>query len=529
MLTLLLRTTALLLAWAAQPAGAATIADAHVSEWSVLDVKGWLSDALKLPAVGVEAERDSVDGRAAQAMDKQDWRELGASGLKAAKIVGAMKSLRDAAPAPPPAPPPSPPPSPGLPDGGAAPPELCERRLATRTATVLTTVGDGSRTEPVELPAALVGGGEEDEEANGGDGGPGRCSADGAARSGAIPAPTDPAEALQFFLAMRNATLSGDWKFVARAHATLQRRCAAATITRAQLEKSLEDGLLLLQMCGFVRVDGAFPQSRRALRRQKTAGALDLSKLLRAVDRRWPDGKPPLTGYEKLVNILRGEGRFELSFPFEPPFNDTALTSPSVMTDLVKAYLNNNAPAPHNVPIRLDQVGCIVTMPNAGLQEAHWDHPAVHDIHRSAEESELLKQLPTGPLKQILSGHSGYSIKMTVPLVDVSPDLAPIHVCAGSHREELRVTDVVAKSSDDALAGYLRRHCSTTLLGVGSFGDALLYDPRLLHWGGANTLGIRRPVVDLQYVQSWVPPEFSYRPLTEAGREQADHFRNIEL
>ena len=60
----------------------------------------------------------------------------------------------------------------------------------------------------------------------------------------------------------------------------LQRRCAAATIC-AQLEASLEDGLLLLQVCGFVRVDGGFPQSRRVLRRKKPAadGGLDLSKL----------------------------------------------------------------------------------------------------------------------------------------------------------------------------------------------------------------------------------------------------------
>lgn len=486
-----------------------TVTRGHISEWTVADVHDWLSE-LKLEAVAGEAERDRVDGRAAQGMDKQDWRDLGASGLKAARIVGAIKALRDeptrsnelASQRPSPTSP-----RVGTKDLGGS----CRR---SRTATVLTTVGDGSRTESIELPAALIG-----EETD-------TCEAPSS--PDALPAPTAPSEAGHFFQNLRNATLADDWPTVARAHAALQQRCAAAIVSRAQLQDSLDEALLLLQTCGFVRVEGAFPQSRRFLRRQKS-GALDLARLTRALDKRWPDGKPPLSGYGPLVNILRGNGRFELSFPFEPPFNETSLVSPPLLIDLVKAYLGNADQPPLKVPIRLDQAGCIVTQPHAALQEAHWDHPAVHDIHRSAEESEreLIKQVPTPTLRQIISGHRGYSIKMTVPLVPVTPDLGPIHVCAGSHREELRVLDVVSRS-DDALAGYLRRHCSTTLLGVGNVGDALLYDPRILHWGGNIDAEERRPVVDLQYVQSWVPPEFSYRPLTDAGRQQADHFRSIE-
>lgn len=486
-----------------------TVTRGHISEWTVADVHDWLTE-LKLEAVAGEAKRDAVDGRSAQSMDKQDWRELGASGLKAARIVGAIKALRDEPmPSPglaPQRPPPPPPRTESEGSGGS-----CQR---SRTATVLTTVGDGSRTERIELPAALIG-----EDTN-------TCGAP--ASLDALAAPTDPSEAGRFFQHLRNATLSNDWPTVARAHATLQQRCAAAIVTRTQLQDSLDEALLLLQTCGFVRVEGAFPQSRRALRRQKS-GALDLARLTRALEKRWPDGTPPLSGYGPLVNILRGDGRFELSFPFEPPFNETSLTSPSLLIDLVKAYLGNTDQPPLNVPIRLDQAGCIVTQPHAELQEAHWDHPAVHDIHRSPEESEreLIKQVPTPALRQILSGFRGYSIKITVPLVAVTPDLGPIHVCAGSHREELRAVDVVTRS-DDALAGYLRQHCSTALLGVGNLGDALLYDPRLLHWGGNNYAEERRPVVDLQYVQSWVPPEFSYRPLTDAGRQHAQHFRLIE-
>jgi hypothetical protein len=488
----------------AAAAGAAAPA-AHISHWTAADVRAWLTDTLQLAQVADQAERDGFDGRAAQSMDKQDWRELGASGLQAAKIVGAVKALRDA-------PAPDPPTGSADQQGGT-----CQR--PTRTATVLTTVGDGSRTGSIALPAALVGGES------------GTCEAAEHPRaSPPLPAPTDPSEATDFFQSVRRDVLARDWPSVARAHATLQRRCAGATVSRAQLQESLEEGLLLLQLCGFVRVDGAFPQSRRALRSQKSS-ALDLTRLLRAVERRWPDGKPPLGGYSPLVNALRGEGRFELSFPFETPFNDTSLTSPALLIDLIRAYLGNADQPPLKVPMRLDQAGCVVTQPHAALQEAHWDHPAVHDIRRSPDESEreLIKQLPTAALRQILSGHRGYSIKMTIPLVAVTHDLAPIHVCAGSHREELRVADVVVRS-DDALAGYLRQHCSTPLLGVASIGDCFLYDPRVLHWGGNHDgyREVRRPVVDLQYVQDWVPTEFSYRPVTDAGRQQAERFRAIE-
>jgi hypothetical protein len=48
---------------------------------------------MKMPAVGAAAEAEDVDGATAAEMDKADWAELGASGIKAAKIVGALKKM----------------------------------------------------------------------------------------------------------------------------------------------------------------------------------------------------------------------------------------------------------------------------------------------------------------------------------------------------------------------------------------------------------------------------------------------------
>ena len=42
----------------------------------------------------VAAAAGEVDGSTAIEMDKDDWKELGASGIKAAKIVGQLKKLQ---------------------------------------------------------------------------------------------------------------------------------------------------------------------------------------------------------------------------------------------------------------------------------------------------------------------------------------------------------------------------------------------------------------------------------------------------
>ena len=75
---------------AQQQAEPAPEQDFHL--WSVLGVATWLR-SLDLPTVAEAASAEGVDGATALEMDKDDWRELGAAGVKAAKIVGAVKKL----------------------------------------------------------------------------------------------------------------------------------------------------------------------------------------------------------------------------------------------------------------------------------------------------------------------------------------------------------------------------------------------------------------------------------------------------
>ena len=52
-----------------------------------------LRDALKFEDVAQVATEQGVDGATATEMDKDDWKELGVSGFKAAKVVAQLKKL----------------------------------------------------------------------------------------------------------------------------------------------------------------------------------------------------------------------------------------------------------------------------------------------------------------------------------------------------------------------------------------------------------------------------------------------------
>eukprot|EP01050_Picozoa_sp_SAG11_P019862 SAG11_NODE_3234_length_2594_cov_1.802405_1_plen_248_part_00 len=64
-----------------------------LSQWTAERVEAWLSTVLALPAVAVAAGSGGVDGSTAIEADKDDWKELGATGMQASKIVGAIKKL----------------------------------------------------------------------------------------------------------------------------------------------------------------------------------------------------------------------------------------------------------------------------------------------------------------------------------------------------------------------------------------------------------------------------------------------------
>ena len=77
---------------AADPNGAAR-AQQQLQDWSVAQIVSWIAETMKLPAVAEAAAQEEVDGATAIEMGKEEWKELGSSGVKAAKLVGALKKL----------------------------------------------------------------------------------------------------------------------------------------------------------------------------------------------------------------------------------------------------------------------------------------------------------------------------------------------------------------------------------------------------------------------------------------------------
>ncbi len=89
--------TLVLLLMSALPATASS--DRHVVEWTVADVQTYLAETVGLASEALEAvAAANVDGQAAVGLTKQGWRELGASGLKAARVMGAFKALAQLSP-----------------------------------------------------------------------------------------------------------------------------------------------------------------------------------------------------------------------------------------------------------------------------------------------------------------------------------------------------------------------------------------------------------------------------------------------
>eukprot|EP01051_Picozoa_sp_SAG22_P003682 SAG22_NODE_182_length_16036_cov_13.692226_5_plen_1698_part_00 len=63
-----------------------------LAEWSAADIEEWIANTLSLPEVAATLAGE-VDGGTAIEMIREDWKELGATGVKASKIVSQIKKL----------------------------------------------------------------------------------------------------------------------------------------------------------------------------------------------------------------------------------------------------------------------------------------------------------------------------------------------------------------------------------------------------------------------------------------------------
>eukprot|EP01043_Picozoa_sp_COSAG02_P012061 COSAG02_NODE_457_length_21950_cov_35.452794_19_plen_228_part_00 len=75
------------------PEGVPPTQSSGVNTWSKEQLVAWLRDVQKLGDVADKAAEEGVDGATALVMDKDDWKELGASGVKASKIIAQLGKL----------------------------------------------------------------------------------------------------------------------------------------------------------------------------------------------------------------------------------------------------------------------------------------------------------------------------------------------------------------------------------------------------------------------------------------------------
>ena len=71
----------------------ATMTAPSISDWSVDQLANWLEEKFKLEEVAKSAREEEVTGSDAAEFDKDAWKELGASAVKAGKIVAAIKKM----------------------------------------------------------------------------------------------------------------------------------------------------------------------------------------------------------------------------------------------------------------------------------------------------------------------------------------------------------------------------------------------------------------------------------------------------
>lgn len=187
----------------------------------------------------------------------------------------------------------------------------------------------------------------------------------------------------------------------------------------------------------------------------------------------------------------RGRGRIDmrLSGDDAAPFDASELGSGAPWLPLVRQALGEDA--------RLLYRGVVATSPGAEEQAAHADGPPVgYDTWRrhadtSCDEALQHRVASGGPLPI-------HALTVFVPLVDTNAANGATSFYPGTHH----VSTMEALAAEAAEAGCASGAGAAARLDA-TAGDALIFDHRLFHFGGANrTVGVR-PILYLVYARSW--------------------------
>ncbi len=162
----------------------------------------------------------------------------------------------------------------------------------------------------------------------------------------------------------------------------------------------------------------------------------------------------------------RGEHRYFLPMPFEPPCFAPEFFFDAVILGLVRSVMDNRVVA--------DQWGCDVPMRGSKHQEFHVDYR--HPLFPETPDMSL----PT------------YMLMVSFPLIDISLANGPIEVAPGTHR----------MPRAEALRAVENNEVETQPVTLNA-GDVLIRHPWALHRGTPNVTNTPRALVTIRYVRRW--------------------------
>ena len=225
---------------------------------------------------------------------------------------------------------------------------------------------------------------------------------------------------------------------------------------------------------------------------------------------------------------LQPAGRYEVGLPFGAPYNTSSLTNITLLSQLARSMLDSAT-----LGIELDIAAFLSVGASEAQQQWHNDVEYASRILRGrslveppVEVQELLELMAAA----LSSGNATYALNIQMPLVKVTQVNAPTNLCAGSHSDQfcdqhlgsLCSEDGNDQTDSDPLGEFVAQHC-VPVLGTADVGDALVYDSRLIHWGGANHGQHKRDVLSFSFAHAWWSD--TNRPLSKEGAKEMSRWR----
>ena len=263
-------------------------------------------------------------------------------------------------------------------------------------------------------------------------------------------------------------------------------------------ELDLDYGAALFEFSGVCHMPTAVPPAlveECRVSAESHASLVRASVAARGID---PDGP---AGFRFHEACQRGPGRYDMRMlPPRPPFDDARILGESaVWLPLVRRILGDDC--------SLLFQGLVVTEQGTPEQALHADGPHV-PREWERHEPELAARR-TAPHAQ----HPCHCLTVFVPLVELTAENGATAFLPGTHHSAIATAALEAEAAE---AGSSSGSGTPARLMLPA-GDAILFDYRLFHAGGANQSARRRPMLYLIYARPWFADTFNFPSHEEAA------------